>query len=160
MTAALAHDNLRELIVVAFDQDRVAVAVEDVREIQRAAMPAHLPNAPQIVEGVLNLRGELVPLLDVRGRLGYGARALHATDHIVIATASGRAIAFAVDEVLQLTEVAEADIQEAVSLVTGTAHIAGVATLPDGVLVIHDLGTLLAVDEVFGIARALAAAAS
>jgi purine-binding chemotaxis protein CheW len=150
---------VRELIVVALDHDRVALPVADVREIQRAAMPAHLPNAPEIVDGVLNVRGELVPMLDVRSRLGHAKRALHATDHIVIAMASARVIAFAVDEVVELIEVSEQDIQEAVLLVTGTTHIAGIATLPGGLLVIHDLRALLASDEVFGITRALAAVA-
>lgn len=151
-----AATELRELLVVTLDGDSFALSVEDVREVLRAAQPMALPNAPAIVEGVLNVRGELVPLLSIRSRLGRPPRELRAADYIVVARASGRVVAFAVDAVVELRRIAASDITVAAAVVRGTSHVEGVARLPDGAMVIHDLGALLDADELFVLARALA----
>ena len=151
-----AAAELRELLVVTLDGDSFALAVEDVREVLRAAQPMALANAPAIVEGVLNVRGELVPLLSIRSRLGHAARELRAADYIVVARASRRVVAFAVDAVVELRRVPAGDITEAAALVRGTSHVEGIATLADGAMVIHDLGALLDADELFVLGRALA----
>jgi len=61
------------VLTFALAGERCAIAAEDVREVLRAALPARLPKAPDVVAGVLNVRGELVPLLDIRGRFGLPA---------------------------------------------------------------------------------------
>jgi purine-binding chemotaxis protein CheW len=151
MIASPAPVELRELLVVTLDADSFAISVEDVREVLRAAQPTALANAPAIVEGVLNVRGELVPLLSIRSRLGRRPREMRAADYIVVARASGRVIAFAVDSVVELRRIPAGDITEA----AGTSHVKGVARLPDGAMVIHDLAALLDADELFGLERAL-----
>ncbi len=146
---------MRELLIVALDDDRVAFAVEDVREVHRAALPTRLPNAPDIVEGILNVRGELIPVLNVRRRLGHADRPLRASDHLVVARANGRLAAFPVDQVVELTRLAPSDILAASSIVTGTTHVAGVAMLADGVIVIHDLVAFLSANELFALDAAI-----
>ena len=146
---------LRELLVVTLDGDNFALAVEDVREVLRAAQPTALANAPAIVEGVLNVRGELVPLLSIRSRLGRRPREMRAADYIVVARANGRVVAFVVDAVVELRRIPAGDITGAAAVVRGTSHVEGVARLADGALVIHDLGALLDADELFTLDRAL-----
>jgi purine-binding chemotaxis protein CheW len=147
---------LRELLVVTLDGDNFALAVEDVREVLRAAQPTALVNAPAVVEGVLNVRGELVPLLSIRSRLGRRPREMRAADYVVVARASGRVVAFAVDAVVELRRIPASHITEAAAVVAGTSHIEGIATLADGAMVIHDLGALVDADELFVLGRALA----
>jgi purine-binding chemotaxis protein CheW len=154
----VAPAQVRELLVVTLDGDNIALSVEDVREVLRAAQPTALANAPAIVEGVLNVRGELVPLLSIRSRLGRGPREMRAADYIVVARASGHVVAFAVDAVVELRRIPLGDITAAAAVVRGTSHIEGVARLPDGALVIHDLGALLDADEIFMLDRALSEA--
>ena len=155
MIASPAPVELRELLVVTLDADSFAISVEDVREVLRAAQPTALANAPAIVEGVLNVRGELVPLLSIRSRLGRRPREMRAADYIVVARASGRVIAFAVDSVVELRRIPAGDITEAAAVMPGTSHVKGVARLPDGAMVIHDLAALLDADELFRLERAL-----
>jgi len=155
MIASPAPVELRELLVVTLDADSFAISVGDVREVLRAAQPTALANAPAIVEGVLNVRGELVPLLSIRSRLGRRPREMRAADYIVVARASGRVIAFAVDSVVELRRIPAGDIIEAAAVMPGTSHVKGVARLPDGAMVIHDLAALLDADELFGLERAL-----
>jgi len=64
-------------------------------------------------------------------------------------------IAFAVDSVVELRRIPAGDIIEAAAVMPGTSHVKGVARLPDGAMVIHDLAALLDADELFGLERAL-----
>lgn len=150
----------RELSVLTFELagERCALAAEDVREVVRAALPAHLPKAPDVVVGVLDLRGELVPLLDIRRRFGLPSRPLAPEDHIVIVRVGHRVVAFAVERALDLTRVAHADIQAAADVASGLEHVAGIARLEDGLLVIYDLRAFLSADEALMLDHALAEA--
>lgn len=145
------------LLTFALDAWRCALDVEHVREVVRAALPAHLPKAPRIVDGVLDVRGRLVPLLDVRGRFGLPSRPLDPSQHIVIAAIEGRTIGFAVDQVSDIVRVPSERIAAADAVVIGVEHVAGIARLPDGLVVIYDLRAFLSADEAVGLDGALRA---
>jgi purine-binding chemotaxis protein CheW len=87
------------------DHKPYAVSADLVREIQRAALPAALADAPPIVRGLVNLRGELIPLIDLRVTLGLPARPLRASDELVICHIRQRTVCFAVDRAVDLIEV-------------------------------------------------------
>ncbi|HZP97454.1 MAG TPA: chemotaxis protein CheW [Candidatus Limnocylindria bacterium] len=155
-TGAAAAASAIPLLVFELAGERCALPAADVREVLRAVLPARLPNAPEIVAGVLDVRGELVPLVDVRRRFGLPPRALAADDHIVIARVAHRAVAFAVERAEDVVRIPSIDVRDIADVAMGTQHVAGVAHLDDGLLVIHDLRAFLSADEVLGIDRALA----
>ena len=142
------------IVPFAMDGHRFGLLAKDVREVVRAATPSPLPGAPAIVLGVLNVRGELVPVLDVRSRFGLRPRALVHTDHILIVLAAGRAAALAVEAADVLIELPAERIEDAPSY---SEHVAGVAKLDDGALVIYDLATFLSPGEGARIEAALGA---
>ena len=92
------------LLSFELDQERYGVGADLVLEVQRAVLPVALPNAPPVVRGLLNLRGELIPLVDLRATLGLPARALRASDQLVICRVGKRTLCFAVDRAIELTE--------------------------------------------------------
>lgn len=147
------------LLTFTLEGQRYGLPLEHVREVVRAALPARLPKAPQIVEGVLDLHGELVPLLDVRGRFGGVARPLDPSQHLVVASIAGRSFAFAVDEAQDLVRVAGEAVTAAAAVASGIEHVAGIARLSDGLVVVYDLRAFLSADEVLGIDEALRQAA-
>lgn len=142
------------IVPFAMDGHRFGVLAKDVREVLRAATPSPLPGAPPIVLGVLNVRGELVPVLDVRSRFGLEPRALVHTDHILIVFTAGRLAALAVEAADVLVELPVERIEGAP---TYAAHVAGVAKLDDGTLVIYDLASFLSATEGAQLAAALGA---
>lgn len=146
------------MLTFTLDGESCGLPVEHVREVVRAALPGRLPKAPPIVEGVLNVRGELVPLVDLRGRFGFARRPLAPDDHVVIARVLDRAIAFGVDQVQGVIEAPTEDASSAGEIAAGIEHVAGVLRLPDGLLVIYDLRAFLSADELLGLGRALAEA--
>jgi purine-binding chemotaxis protein CheW len=132
------------IVPFAMDGHRFGMLAKDVREVVRAATPSPLPGAPAVVLGVLNVRGELVPVLDVRSRFGLKPRALVHTDHILIVHAAGRLVALAVEAADVLVELPAERIEDAPAY---GEHVAGVAKLEDGTLVIYDLTSFLSAAE-------------
>jgi len=132
---------------------RFGLLAADVREVVRAATPSPLPRAPAVVLGVLNVRGELVPLLDVRSRFGLAPRALAHGDHIIIVRAGARFAALAVEAAHVLVDVPAESID--VARAHGD-HVAGVVKLEDGSLVVYDLHSFLEASEEHQLDAALA----
>ena len=138
----------RSASVLRFELDaiRYGLLASDVVEIVRAATPATLPDAPPIVVGVLNVRGALVPVYDVRARFSLEERPLALSDAmILIRTPQGGSAAIAVDRALDLVEIDESALREAPA--AGPRHVGGLAALADGTLVILELATFLSDHE-------------
>lgn len=125
---------------------RVGVAVGDVVEAVRAVEISPLPGAPPVIEGIIDFRGAIAPVFDMRLRL-LGTHADIIPSHcLVVARAAGRLVALHVDTVDGLVDV-DADAIDRDARVTNSPHVAGVAALPDGLLVIHDLASFLSAAE-------------
>lgn len=135
------------LVVFALHGERFALHGRAVREVVRAVAVAALPDAPEVVEGVINYRGRLAPVLNVRGRFGLPPMPLDPTQHFVLAEAGSRLVALRVDRALDVLEIPAEAIEAGASVAPGSRRTAGVARLPDGLLVIHDLERFLSLDE-------------
>ena len=135
------------LLAFTLGDRRLALAAGDVQEIVRAVAIAALPRAPAIMEGVVNLRGTVVPVLDVRKRFGMAPVPLAPDQHFIIARAGSRQVALRVDRAHELIAVDEAEIEPVERAAPGAQYVAGLAKLPDGVLVIHDLDRFLSLEE-------------
>jgi purine-binding chemotaxis protein CheW len=144
-----------KLVAVAIGEKRVGLLASVVVEVVRAVAISALPKAPQIIEGVINVRGTLVPVLDVRRRFGVPARPVTPDQHLAIARAGARTVALRVDRALDLVEVDESVIAAADRVAPGAEYVAGIARLPDGLLVIHDLEGFLGLDEAAGVDAAV-----
>jgi len=125
----------------------------------RAVAITPLPHAPPFVEGVINLRGRIVPVIDLRRRFGLAPVAV-ALDHCFIVTRGRRTLALRVDHVDRMLTVSGDAIEAAERVVPGARHAAGVVRLPDGVVVIQDLEALLSSEEDASLVSALDARGS
>lgn len=137
---------------------RYAIAADRVQEVVRAVAVARLPKAPTIVEGMVNVRGRLVPVLDLARRLDHPVREVELSDHFVIARATARLVAFRVHGAATLERVEPGLIEDARAHAPGAAHVSGIAKLPDGLVLIHDLDTFLSAAEAGAIEEALSQA--
>lgn len=139
----------RALSVLVFHLagERFGLEASQVHEVVRAVSIAALPRAPAIVEGAINYRGVVVPVLDVRGRFRLQPAPLHPDEHFIVAQAGPRIVALRVDRATELLSVSEEAVGASAATLPGLDHVAGIARLPDGLLVIHDLPRFLALDE-------------
>jgi purine-binding chemotaxis protein CheW len=147
------------LLVFRLGEERFALPCDRVSEIVPAATIQALPDAPALVEGILNLRGAIVAVLDVRRRFGLAPCPLHHEQHFIIATIGGGRVALRVDRAEDVVTVPASAIRPD-SVAPGVRHVAGVAVVDDGLLVIQDLDRFLALDEARELDAALGAAAA
>lgn len=112
-----AEDALVQLCTFRVGGEDYAVDVMRVREIITPLPITPVPRAPPFVEGVVRLRGEVVPVLDVRRRFGLPAGALGRKSRFVIVHVAGRRIGLVVDEVCEVVRVPRSDLRPAPRLV-------------------------------------------
>jgi len=136
-----------ELVVFRLDELRIALRLTAVERVVRAVQVTRLPQAPEIVLGVINLQGRAIPIVDFRGRFQLGRREPRISDQMIIARTEKRPVGLVVDAVEGMLSVSEEAIAPAQTVVPGIRQIEGVVALPDGLLFIHDLDKFLSIDE-------------
>jgi purine-binding chemotaxis protein CheW len=149
------HDDVVEVLVFQLDGQRYGLLAVVVREVLRAVSVVPLPRAPAVIEGVINLRGRIVPVLDLRSRFRLPSRPLRHTDHLIVAWAGDRLVALRVDQATDLVRLPAAHLEEARGVVPGVEYVTWVARLPDELVLLHDLCTFLSRAESEGLATAL-----
>lgn len=144
-------------LTVAFSVDvhRLALPLSLVTQVTRAAAITPVPNAPAIVMGVVDFHGEIIPVMNVRVRLGLEARPMSLTDQMVITRTPLRAIAFVVDRVLGLAEWDDADFVPASAVVPDVAFLEGIARDHDGLILLYDPDAFLRTEEAHQLAQAM-----
>lgn len=149
-----------DTLLFELEGQRYGLPAERVREIVRMVAISALPGAPDAVEGVVNVRGEIVPVYDLRGRFGLPARAVDPAEHMVLLTSAGRAAAIRVDAAESLETIEDSAFTPVSALPdsTHTRHVAGVAATADGLLVIRDLDAFLSSSESAALENALSSA--
>jgi purine-binding chemotaxis protein CheW len=135
------------LVTLSLDDQRCALPLSAVERVVRMVEVTRLLDAPAIVAGIVNVEGRVMPVIDLRRRLALPERETALTDHLIVARTAQRPVALIADAVGGVVECSEADVFAADEIVPGLQHIAGVARLDDGMLVIHDLNRLLSVEE-------------
>jgi purine-binding chemotaxis protein CheW len=136
-----------QLVTFEVAGNRYALPAAGVRELLRAVLPSPLPKAVPFVEGVIDVRGTIVPVVEIRSRFGLPPKALAPSDHLILSDAGDRVVALRVDRVLDLVELDTADVTSVERQVPTARHIEGVARLPEGLAVIYDLSTFLSAAE-------------
>jgi purine-binding chemotaxis protein CheW len=117
---------------------RCAIPLESVHEVVRAVEITSLPGAPEIVEGVIDVRGDVVPVVDVRARLGLRSAPLRASQFIVVAQAGERRVGIRVDGMEWIESLAEDDVAAPERIVRGLEPLAGVARAVGGLVLLYD----------------------
>lgn len=150
----MREDDDSRYVTFLLDGQRYALALAAVQRILLAVEITPLPGAPSIVLGVVDMAGRIIPVLNLRRRLGLQEREVGPDDQLLIAQTSRRAVALVVDEARDVIGCASAGIVESERIVPGLEQIQGVIRMEDGLVLIHDLDRFLSLDE----ARALDAA--
>jgi len=148
-----------DVVVLQIGGSRFALAADSVEELTHAFRFDVLPDAPPVVAGAVNLRGAVLPLFDLRARLGLPEKALDPADHFVVARAGRRRVVLHVDRVLELRSVSVTPIEDAHDLLSQGTLVTGLSPLADGTLFVYDLSQLLSdaeaavLDQVLDAAR-------
>ncbi len=139
----------RHLVVFRLGNEAYGIDVRTTREIFHLQGITHVPNAPEYVEGVINLRGKVVPVIDLRKRFGVEVTKATTDSRIVVVEYDGEDVGLIVDAVEEVLTV-EADHVAAAPEVTeqeGTSLTQGFAQLDDQLVILVDMETVLGEKE-------------
>lgn len=144
------------LVVFSVDDSRYGLPLEAVERVVRMVEITALPKAPEIILGVVNVQGRVIAVANVRKRFRLNEREPALSDQLVIARTPRRAVALIVDEVTGVLEYSQGEAVPAQRIVPGIDYVAGVVKLSDGMVLIHDLGRFLSLDEERNLDEAMA----
>jgi purine-binding chemotaxis protein CheW len=138
-----------QFISFAIGDDQYGVDIMAVREIKGWTDITHLPKQPEYVRGVLNLRGAIVPIVDLRCRFGQGLTETPPLHIMIIVQIGGRQVGLIGDRVLDIVSVEAAQIQQVPRTEQGTTSdfLSGLATHDNTMIALIDLGHLLSMTD-------------
>ncbi|MCS7228586.1 MAG: chemotaxis protein CheW [Candidatus Kryptonium sp.] len=145
-------ENPKEILqVVSFKigNEEFGVDILKVREINRLVQITRLPNTPNFIEGVMNLRGKVIPVINLRKRLGLGEKNYDKDIRIIVVELNDKTVGFIVDSVSEVLRLSKSIIEPPPELISGidTEYITGIAKLEDKLLLLLDLEKILTADE-------------
>ena len=143
--AATSANIPTELISFAIGDDQYGVDIMAVREIKGWTDITHLPKQPEYVRGVLNLRGAIVPIIDLRCRFGEGLTETTPLHIVIIVQIGGRQVGLIGDRVLDIVSIDAAQIQPVPRTEQGatTDFLSGLVTQDNTMIAMIDLPNLL-----------------
>lgn len=129
--------------------EEYGVDVLSVQEIIRYRKPTIIPNTPESVKGVINFRGEVVPVIDLRKKFSFEDREYNMFTVIIIIEVLNKIIGIIVDQVSDILSFSEGDIQESLDFSSDidTDFISGMAKIDDRLIILIKLERLLSFNE-------------
>ncbi|MBA4396268.1 MAG: chemotaxis protein CheW [Syntrophus sp. (in: bacteria)] len=143
----MSVNNHDQLAVFTLDGNKYALRISVVERMLRSVEMTSLPDLPDIVSGIINLQGKVIPVFNVRRRFRLPEREMDVSDHLIIARAQNRTVALLVDEVLGIHACMPAEIVQPGEIMLSMEYIEGVVKTTDGMILIHDLNRFLSFDE-------------
>ena len=138
-----------QAVTFALGSEEYGVDIAQVQEINRMVTITHVPRAPQFMEGVINLRGQLIPIIDLRTRFGMERSERTKNTRIVVTEIGNKRIGMVVDSVSEVLRIPVEQIEDAPDLVAGvdTEYIRGVGKMGDRLIIMLDLGRVISGSE-------------
>jgi len=134
-----------QFISFAIGEDQYGVDIMAVREIKGWTDITHLPNQPEYVRGVLNLRGVIVPIVDLRCRFGQGQTEATPTHIVIIVQIATRLVGLLADRVLDIVSFESSKVQPVPRIAAASRinFLSGLVTVDDTMIALLDLRYLL-----------------
>lgn len=147
---------LDQLLAFKLDGQRCGLHLTAVTRIVRMVEVTPLPGVPEIVIGLINWQGTIIPVLNVRKRFGFREQEPSWNDHLIIARTSTRTVSIAVDSVTGVIERSSDQITSSQSIVPEVEYVAGVIKVDGDLLFIFDLDRFLSPGEEINLDEAMA----
>ena len=147
-----------QLVNFRIGEEEFGADISMVKEITRVTDISRIPEAPFFIRGVINLRGQILAVIDLAGQFGLGSRdKLSESARIMVAEIQGQTVGMLVDEVPEVLKIPEENIEPAPELLRarlGKDYIKGIGRLENRLITLLDLEKVLALQEVEEVAKA------
>lgn len=145
-----------QLVVFKIGDEEFGVDISQVREIGRLIEITYMPKAPVFIEGVVNLRGQIVAIIDLAKRLGISSSPRGENTRIVVVEIGENTVGMIVDSVSEVLRLSSDDIEDVPGIIETEVpehYIRGVGKLKDRLLVLLDLNRVLTHEEIAKVER-------
>ncbi len=140
----------KQFIVFTINDEKFGVDVKQIKQIIPLSETTHIPNAPSFVEGVINLRGDIIPIIDLKCKLSLELKSINKKEgKIIIVELDDNNIGMKVDSVSEMMRIYQDEIAEPPKIVKGINrnYLKGLGKLNDRLLILLDLNKILSEDE-------------
>lgn len=130
-------------------EETFAADIMLIREIILCRKVTHIPKAPDFIEGIINLRGKVIPVIDMRKRLGLAATEPTRAARIIITRVTGKDVGLIVDSVVNVIRIEEGEMQAAPKIATGidSEYLKGIVRDADELVLVLDMEKVLSTTE-------------
>lgn len=135
------YDEILQLVSFYLEKEEYGVDILKVREINKMMQLTKVPNAPEYIEGVINLRGKIIPVVDLRTKLGMSRREQDIHSRIIVVDVEDKTLGFIVDRVSEVLRIPKSVTEAPPAIVSGvdSEYITSVGKLDDRLLILLDL---------------------
>ena len=144
------ENQIIQLVSFKLGKEEFGVDILKVQEINRMLEITEMPNSPDFVEGIVNLRGRIIPVIDLKKRLNMPTTEHDNSTRIIVVELNGSTVGFIVDEVSEVLRIESRITEPPPAMVAGidSDYITAVAKLEDRLLILLDLNKVLSQEEV------------
>ena len=135
----------REYLTFRLGDEEYGIDILRVQEIRGYEQPTRIANVPDYIKGVVNLRGVIVPIIDLRLKFNLGAAQYNQFTVVIVLNVNQRVIGAVVDSVSDVLELDAKDIRDApdLSAIVDSSCIMGLGTLEERMLILIDIEKLM-----------------
>ncbi|HEX2983526.1 MAG TPA: chemotaxis protein CheW [Ignavibacteriales bacterium] len=143
-------EEIRQLVGFKINNEEFGTEILKVREINKMDHITKTPNAPDFVEGIINLRGEVIPVINLRARLGFPKKEADKLTRIIVVDLNNKPVGFIVDEVLEVLRIPESLTEPPSDFIYGvnSKFVKGIGKLEKRLIILIDLAKVLFDNEV------------
>ncbi|MDH5259450.1 MAG: chemotaxis protein CheW [Gammaproteobacteria bacterium] len=143
------NDEISRWVTFEMDNESYGISVSDVHEVLRFTEIAPVPGAPPFIIGIINLRGNVVTVIDTRSRFGLAPKDVDDSTRIIINEIEGQQVGILVDSVAEVVDIHSSNIEPAPNVGNDdtSRYIQGVTSLDGQLLIIIDISKLLSENE-------------
>ncbi len=146
----LAEEETKTFVIFRLRDEEFGVDVMNIKEIAKVSTITRVPRSPDFIEGVINLRGCLATVVNLRKRFGFLSKEIDSDSRIIIAECEGNAFGMLVDAATEVLKIPVSDIETTPEMVTtaiSKVHLKGVGKVGDRLIILVDLKHVLAENE-------------
>jgi purine-binding chemotaxis protein CheW len=136
-----------QLVVFTLDAQLYALPLASVQQVLRMVEVTPLPNAPEVVLGVIDVHGNIIPVMSMRKRFGRPEPEASLSGQLIVAQTDTRCVALVVTSVTGVIERTVQDFTETEKIVPGAQYVEGISKLDDGIVFIHNVDRFLSKKE-------------
>jgi purine-binding chemotaxis protein CheW len=139
----------RQQVVFKLDGEEYGLDIMKVHGIERYQQVTKVPNTPEYIEGIINLRGEVHPIYNLRKKFRMGEQEINDDTKIIIINSNDMMVGFTVDAVTEIIHIEEENIEAPPKLIAGVErrYICGVGKVEERMIILLDVDLILSEEE-------------